>query len=94
MKYKIEQLRTISNIIFDHLLASNISCIELPQDYYWWISKEDLYDPINEPKDMSVGQLSDDWSELQKILESQNVVGYSLVWLSAILRAIGEEVVC
>ncbi|MCP4347870.1 MAG: hypothetical protein GY795_20395 [Desulfobacterales bacterium] len=58
--------------------------------------KPKCYDPCNEPNpsDCTLGQLSDDWSNLQKILNSENEpTGYALVWLASIMRTVGEEVV-
>lgn len=94
MLVKLSDLRTLSNLILTHLEQKGLKSIELTDDYYWDLPKEKLYDPYQDPCDFEMGQLSDDWSDLLKILEGKNEpIGYGLVWLSSILRAIGEQVV-
>lgn len=94
MQIDIKDLRAISETLFSHLEEQGIESVELPTDYYWNIPREEKYDPYNTPANLNVGQLTDDWSELQKVLEGETEpLGYHLVWLAAILRAIGEKVV-
>lgn len=95
MQIAISELRLISNQLFDHLEKNGHMLIELDADYYWVISKEDLYDPYKEPKRIYLGQLSDDFDLLKKILSRNELepTAYALIWLSSILRYIGEKVV-
>jgi hypothetical protein len=68
--------------------------VELPSDYYWDIPEGEKYNPYQKPSDLTLGQLTDDWSELNKVLEgSAEPISYHFVWLAAILRAIGEAIV-
>jgi hypothetical protein len=92
MKITTEDLRRVFNRLIDHLEGTGQNLTELPWDFYWEIAKEDLYEPYSEPKQLSIGQLSDDWDELLKIANGRMPpVGYALVWLSSILRAVGES---
>jgi hypothetical protein len=92
MRVKISKLRDIANNLFQHFEATGLDEISLSRDYYWWIPKEAIYDPYNQPESMSLGQLSDDLLELEKIgTGEQTPIPYALVWLSTLLRAIGEE---
>jgi hypothetical protein len=93
MKIRIADLRVVSNLLFDHLERSGHSEIELDKDYYWSISNEDLYDPFNEPKRIYLGQLYEDYESLKDLLSGRDEpVAFGLVWLSSLLRYIGEKI--
>ena len=53
-----------------------------------------LYDPIKDPSNFSLGQLSEDGQRLSQILAGETPpIGYALVWLGSILRAAGQTIV-
>jgi len=94
MHVNVSDLRALTEQLFSHLEKNGHNSIEISNDYYWDIPKECRYDPTQEPKDFNLGQITDDWAELLKILEgSSEPIGYALVWLSSILRAAGEEII-
>jgi hypothetical protein len=77
-----------------HLEAQGLAEVELDVDYYWSIVPEQRYDPSRQPTELVIGQLSDDWMEIQRIVKSERApLGYALVWLGAVLRALGERYV-
>jgi uncharacterized membrane protein len=95
MKIYISDLKKISNLLINHLNDLEIKSIEISKDFYWVIDKTKVYDPYKEPtlEGCSLGQLTDDWEKLQKILNKENEpISYALVWLASILRIIGEEI--
>jgi hypothetical protein len=52
------------------------------------------YSPNDEPKTLTMGQLSDDWLEVaQMTMGNRETVGYGLVWLAAVLRRVGEKTI-
>lgn len=92
MKLKVSELRGVAEKLLTYLDDTGRAEIEICEDYYWIISQEEVYDPTQEPKDLTIGQLSDDWRELSAILSGKSPpIGYALVWFSAILRNIGEK---
>lgn len=92
MKLKVSELRAVAERLFTHLEVEGHTEIEISEDYYWFICQEEVYDPSRDPKDLTIGQLSDDWRELSDILNGNSPpVGYSLVWLSSIIRIVGEK---
>jgi hypothetical protein len=94
MQIEIAKLNSVTNLLFDHLKELGIDTIEIDNDFYWNIPKSQLYDPYNEPKELDLGQLSDDWNDLQKVISgNMDVVSYNFIDLAAILKAIGEKVV-
>lgn len=80
--------------VFEQLIKlweSKNATITIPADFYWHIPKELKYDTYIKPEEFTVGQLTDDWQELKKILSGETPpVEYAMVWLAAILRAVGE----
>ncbi len=94
MRINTKELRTVTEKLFDHLEELQIEYIDVPRDFYWDLSGDQLYDVQKEPDDLVVGQLSDDWQELHKVLnERSDPMSYHFVWLSSILRVIGEQIV-
>jgi hypothetical protein len=91
MKITTEDLRKAFGALVDHLDETGQASVELLWDFYWDLSAEELYDPYSDPKDLSLDQLSDDWNRLIQISNGEMpAVGYALVWLSSILRAVGQ----
>lgn len=92
MKLKVSELRAVAQRLFTYLEDTGRIEVEIREDYYWFISQEEVYDPSQEPKELTIGQLSDDWQELKHILSDKSPpIGYALVWFSAILRNVGEK---
>lgn len=91
---KLSELKAVTEKLFSYLQESGYDTVEISADYYWDISKEERYNPYKEPKNLNLGQVTDDIAELQSILaDKKEPVGYALVWLASILRTIGEEVI-
>ena len=94
MNVKVTELREIADTLFTYLEETDRGALEIAEDYYWSIDKEEAYDPANDPKDLTIGQLSDDWTELSAIKRGEKPpIGYALVWLSSVLKAVGEKTV-
>jgi hypothetical protein len=94
MEITISELRKINLQLLDHLEICGHNVIEVDSDFYWTIKKEELYDPYKEPEALALGQLYDEYGFLKKIVDGENEpTAYALVWLSAVLRYIGEKIV-
>jgi len=93
MEIKISELELVTEKLFSHLRELSIENVHLSEDYYWDISKEQLYDPVREPSTFSLGQLSEDWNELVELIHGHGEpLAYDLTRLAAILRAVGQNV--
>lgn len=91
MKISIDEIEEVTRHLFAHLRESGVELIDLDADFYWNVSLEQRYNVNVEPNDLDVGQLSDDWGELMRIARGDAPpIAYALVWLSAILRYVGE----
>jgi hypothetical protein len=87
----LEQLRAAADALFSHLEDKGIDLVTISEDYYWDVPMAIRYDRYEEPSEHTIGQLSDDINELNRMLAgTRPTVGYGLVWLAAILRRIGE----
>jgi hypothetical protein len=94
MTINVSELRVITEKLFTHLENLGINSVEITEDYYWDIPEEQKYNILKEPKELDVGQLTDDWEFLLKVLEpNREPLGYSFVWLGKLLEAIGEKVI-
>lgn len=92
MKININELKNGFDKVLSNLLNNGIEEIEIDVDYYWNIDESEKYNVEKDPKKIDIGQLSDDYEELCKINSGQTEpLPYSLVWLSALSRVIGER---
>lgn len=92
MTIKIEELRKATEIVLKNLADQGLNEIEISEDHYWVIDEKEIYDPYNEPKSFTLGQLSFDIEDVKKISTDENPpIGYALVWISSLFRYIGEK---
>jgi hypothetical protein len=92
MRLSTDELRRLALLLLEHVDAISPQAVEIDDDFYWDVPAEARYDAYGEPKTHTVGQLSDDWRELQRLLKGERPpIGHALVWLAAILRRIGER---
>jgi hypothetical protein len=94
MQIEISKLRKLTDRLLTHIEQLGHQSVDISHDYYWDIDPPARYDFTKEPGEPTVGQLYDDWADLEKILQNdREPIAYALVWLSAVLRAVGEEVI-
>jgi hypothetical protein len=92
MKVSTEELRRVAMALLQHLDESGQKEFDIEDDFYWEIPADKRYLPYDRPKELTMGQLSDDWSEVTKIAEGRRPpLAYALVWLAAVLRRVGEK---
>ena len=92
MKVSTEELREFLEVILKRLEDRGKQEIHIEADFYWHVPQEAWNDPYVEPKDLTLGQLSDDIAELRRITSgASDPLVYAAVWLGAILRAVGES---
>lgn len=93
MKIHVADLRNLANLLCDYIDESGYEFIEIPNDLYWFIDKNEIYDPYNEPSNCTLGKLSEDWNNLLTILKKESdPIGYAMIWFASVLRSIGEEI--
>lgn len=87
----IENLIRVTSLLLQRLAENLGNEVEIDKDYYWNISLEEKYDPYNKPKNITLGQLSDDYNELVNILDSGDEIPYDLIRVARILEALSAE---
>ena len=91
MPIDINTLEKATAAVFRHLRDAGVNSVDLEKDFYWSIEKEQRYEPYKEPTKMNLGQLTDDWQEIEKIAcGDAEAIGYAFVWIAALYRYIGE----
>lgn len=91
MKVNIDEIQKITSLLLSKLKESKGNEIEISNDYYWDISQDELYSPYEEPKNVTLGQLSDDLEEVQRLIKSDDAIMYDLNRLSNILKVLSIE---
>jgi len=92
MKIKIDEIQKIIMLVLSNLREAKGNEIELENDFYWDILSDELYNPYEDPKDISLGQLSWDLEEIKRLLKSpEEVMPYDLKRIAEILKAIGDS---
>ena len=94
LKVRLTDLAKAFELIAEHLQKTQGDVIELDEDYYWDTVESQLYNPAKEPSDFSLGQLSHDVERLEQIVRGEApAIGNSMVWLGAVLRAVGQKLI-
>jgi hypothetical protein len=92
MRVTVEELRTAFDRLVEHLETTGQEAFEIEDDFYWDVPCEVRYDPYQKIDGATLGQLTDDWSEVQSMLGGRRPpLGYGLVWLASVLRRVGEK---
>lgn len=92
MKVNINELQKITNLLLEKLQQSKGNEIELNSDYYWDIAIDEIYNPYNEPTTITLGQISDDLTEINRLLHSDDdIIPYDLKRLASVINALSLE---
>jgi hypothetical protein len=90
---RFSQLRKAFELVADYLAETEGTALPLSHDYFWAIPAEELYDVYNRPASLTIGQLSESWQHIEDLLDGKtDILGYDLIYLSDVLRAIGQDV--
>jgi hypothetical protein len=91
MQINMYDLKVITNRLLEWVITEHNQELDVPDHFYWDIPADQLYSLDHEPTTFDVGQLSDDWLELRKLLDNQRVpIRQQFVWLASLFRALGE----
>jgi len=91
MKLNLDNIEQMISTILLKYKEFHGNEIEIESDYYWRIDEKETYDVNKEPRDFSIGQLTDDWETLQKSLQSDDLIPYDLQRISNMLQALSIE---
>jgi hypothetical protein len=94
VQVRLSDLRAVCDRLFAHLDEMGIEAVEIDNNYYWDIPSGARFNVDEPPVVEQIGQLTDDWADLRKLLDgTAEPIAYNFVDLAAILRAVGETVV-
>ena len=88
MIIRIDDLQEMATILFSKLKENIGIEINTSKDYYWNIPDDEIYNPYQEPQNLTIGQLSDDLTELKRLLEKEEAILYDFKRLAEILRVV------
>ncbi len=93
MKIHVNELEKAFTLLITELREHNGDEIEIDkEDFYWSITGNELYNPYEEPKSLTMGQLSDDLEHINKIATATlPPVSYDFVKMSSIFQLIGHK---
>lgn len=91
MKVDIDMLQKITTNLLSKLSERMGNEIEINNDYYWDFAFEELYDPYKEPKNLTLGQLSDDLNEIARLSQSDDAIIYDLKRIAEIFKTLSFE---
>lgn len=92
MQIDLAELKQIIDRLFNHIMETReVKSFAFEKEYYWNIPSRDVYE-FEEPKELDIGNLSDDWEFLSKLLRPENQpVAYQFTQLAPLLRYLGER---
>lgn len=92
MKISRDELLEVMRILLEYIGGTQPAELDVEEDFYWHVPESERYDPYKRPSELTLGQLSDDWSELRKLLDRDRVPsGLDLVWFASLLRRLAEK---
>ena len=93
VKIKTDDLVNIIDILKKNIMDNFPQEVEVDkEDFYWQLSEDDIYHPAIKPTDIDLGQLSDDWLELQRLIVKEGIpISYDLRRLAVILQVVRKK---
>jgi hypothetical protein len=90
----LTELRQAFELVVAHVVETVGDEANLTEDYFWSIPVDQIYNVEEEPTELTVGQLSESWGNVQALLENpENVTSYTLVWIADLIRSMGLSIV-
>lgn len=92
---KVSDLKKLINLIAFKLNdLDESSSFTIENDLYWNIQEQDLYNVYENPNELTIGSLIEDWIFLETIiLEKRDILDYDLNKLSTILKYLASKMI-
>jgi hypothetical protein len=92
LRISIQDLRQVFGVLLDELASATGEVLEIPDTPFWAIPADMRRNVYEEPRDLTIGQLSEAWDNARATTSSDEVpLRYGFVWLADVLREIGEQ---
>ena len=91
LQLDLRDLRRAINVALDHIIeARGVETVEIAQPFYWNVPQDTRYDVAQDPPDLDVGSLADEWDFCANLLDgSAPPVALQLDELAPILQYVG-----
>lgn len=87
----VDKLKGVFELLAERICAGE-QVLEITKEAFWSVPPDQAYEIYSEPRDLTIGMLSESWGHLEDMLsDPDRVVGYGFVWLAEVLRVIGDE---
>src|SRR4029450_2259796 len=88
------ELRRVFEILLTHVARGSEDELAIGKDYFWSVPSPAMYEVHTEPNALTIGRVSESWGNLEAMLQDESkLIGYGLVWLADVLRALGDHAV-
>lgn len=92
MKITTTELRHALDLLLSEFEVNGASEWVIEQDFYWDVPSDVRYDSYDPPRQLGMGQVTDDIKEIKRIASgTKDPVPLGLVWVASILRLAGEQ---
>ncbi|NJP65698.1 MULTISPECIES: hypothetical protein [Streptomyces] len=87
----VDKLKNVIDLLMERIQTDE-QVLDIEADAFWSVPRDQAYNVYSEPQNLTIGMLSESWGHLEDMLsDPDRVVGHGFVWLSDVLRAIGDE---
>lgn len=91
VEISVQDVRRVLDLLLEWVQDQD-GVIRVEAEEFWFVPGAEAYDPYREPSDLTMGTVSESWERLQQVLSDPDLaIDYAFVWLSDVLRAIGDR---
>ncbi|MCU1644952.1 MAG: hypothetical protein JWN03_5227 [Nocardia sp.] len=88
-----ERLIEVFNVLIAHTKSRSVGeTVSIGDDYFWSVPIAEMNAVSEDPPSLTIGQISESWSNIETMLADDYVISYGLVWFADVLRAIAKGV--
>jgi len=90
----VASLQSVCRSLLERLGQLQGEFVHIEKDYFWSIVRDERYEVSIKPTTLTIGQITECWSNLEMMLEDPTrEITFGLVWLAEIFRSIGDEII-
>ncbi|MEV6977410.1 hypothetical protein [Kitasatospora sp. NPDC093806] len=95
LRIPLAELRRALDVLVRHVAASSPDgLVTVEDEAYWSVPPTEAGKVDDDPPELTIGLLSESWEHLEQMIEDEDrTIGYGLVWLGDVLRAIGATAI-
>ena len=90
-KLNLKELESLTSYFLLKIRDKYGDEISLKNDFYWDITENELFDTYVVPTNLTIGQISDDIQELNRLVNREGAISHDLKRLSVLLKVLSIE---